>query len=193
VLPGTLKLDGDFTKQTFRAALRRGYPVVHVASHFRFRPGSEAESYLLLGDGGRLALSEVKALPNVFRGVDLLALSACETAVGGGGDGDGTEVEGFHVLAQRQGAKAVLATLWPVDDAGTRALMQEFYRVRRQERGVSKAEALRRAQVRLLRGGGAGGGPSRQISAADGPPAPAPSSHAHPYYWAPFVLVGNWR
>ena len=118
VLPGALKLDAAFTAQAMRAALRQRYPVVHIASHFHFRPGNETASFLLLGDGSHLPLSEIKTWPNVFAGVDLLTLSACETAMGNAA-GDGKEVEGFGVLAQRQGAKAVIATLWPVADAST--------------------------------------------------------------------------
>jgi CHAT domain-containing protein len=91
----------------------------------------------------------VKTWPTVFGGVDLLTLSACNTAAGGA-ERDGKEVEGFGVLAQRQGAKAVVATLWPVEDASTKELMQTFYRLRDTQPGISKAEALRQAQLRLL-------------------------------------------
>jgi CHAT domain-containing protein len=62
--------------------------VVHIASHFRFQPGNEMQSYLLLGDGRHLSLAELKSAGNLFRGVQLLTLSACNT-----GMGDGTEVE----------------------------------------------------------------------------------------------------
>jgi CHAT domain-containing protein/Tfp pilus assembly protein PilF len=151
VLPGAIKLDAAFTAPAMRAALRQRYPVVHIASHFHFRPGNETASFLLLGDGSHLPLSELKTWPNVFAGVDLLTLSACETAMGNAA-GDGKEVEGFGVLAQRQGAKAVIATLWPVADASTKALMQELYRRHETQPGVPKIEALRQAQLALLRG-----------------------------------------
>ncbi len=81
-----------------------------------------------------------------------MTLSACDTATGGAG-ADGREVEGFAVLAQRQGAKAVVASLWPVADASTMMLMHDFYRARGGQAGVPKAEALRQAQLSLLRGG----------------------------------------
>jgi CHAT domain-containing protein len=74
-------------------------------------------------------------------------------------------------MAQRQGAKAVLAGLWPVSDSSTRLLMQNFYRIRNGNVRHSKAEALRRAQLSLMNGG----------------------QYAHPFYWAPFILIGNWR
>jgi len=76
-----------------------------------------------------LSLAQIKTLPNIFSGVDLLTLSACNTATGGTG-ANGKEVEGFGVLAQRQGAKSVIASLWPVADSSTKVLMQEFYRLR---------------------------------------------------------------
>jgi CHAT domain-containing protein len=207
VLPGVIQLDAAFTAQALRAALRQRYPVVHIASHFAFRPGNETASFLLLGDGRPLPLSELKTWPSVFAGVELLTLSACETALGNSA-ADGTEVEGFGVLAQRQGAKAVVATLWPVADASTTVLMQELYRRRETPPGLPKIEALRQAQLALLRGqhpagdvvahetqsilasgaaprgGRERGGPRFRLH----PAAP----YAHPFYWAPFILIGNW-
>ena len=109
VLAGEIKLDDQFTQQSMRQTLLKRYPVVHIASHFRFQPGKDTKSFLLLGDGGHLSLAELKTSANLFGGVQLLTLSACNTGVG-----DGAEVEGFGTLAQRQGAKSVVASLWPV-------------------------------------------------------------------------------
>ncbi len=172
ILHGEIKLDEQFTEASMRATLLKRFPVVHIASHFRFQPGDQSKSFLLLGDGGHLSLAELKTLPNLFSGVQLLTLSACNTGVG-----DGTEVEGFGTLAQRQGAKAVIASLWPVADASTSQLMQEFYRIRETSAGIPKLEALREAQLQLLRG--------------EGQSKPG-ASYAHPFYWAPFFLMGNW-
>src|SRR2546421_2159102 len=191
VLSGRVLMDEEFTDESFREALRQRYPVVHIASHFAFKPGDETDSFLLLGDGSRLPLSKIKTSTNLFGGVELLTLSACDTATGGAGS-DGREVEGFGVLAQRQGAKAVMASLWPVADASTRLLMQEFYRLRGEGDGVTKAEALRRAQVELLRGSDAqsASGERRGLSVAGNATA---TKFSHPYFWAPFILIGNWK
>jgi CHAT domain-containing protein/tetratricopeptide (TPR) repeat protein len=204
VLPGKIELDEAFNVESFKAGLRERFPLVHVASHFQFEPGNETDSYLLLGDGSRLSLAQIKIAQNLFGGVDLLTLSACNTATGGAG-GDGKEVEGFGVLAQRQGAKAVVASLWPVADSSTRLLMEEFYRIRNSQDGMPKAEALRQAQLELLHGDtGTSTGAQRGQNATNttarrglsegslsqlGGKAP----YAHPYFWAPFILIGNWR
>jgi CHAT domain-containing protein len=179
-LHGEIRLDEQFTEASMRATLLKHFTVVHIASHFHFLPGDQSKSFLLLGDGAHLSLAELKTLPNLFSGVQLLTLSACNTGVG-----DGTEVEGFGTLAQRQGAKAVIASLWPVADSSTSRLMQEFYRIRETSPGIPKLEALREAQLELLRG---------TIRPA-GAPGSQPNSNAqysHPFYWAPFFLMGNW-
>jgi CHAT domain-containing protein len=143
VLPGVVKLDEQFTQEVMLAQLRQRPKVVHIASHFQFSPGNETNSALLLGDGTFLSLAQIKSLPNVFGGVELLTLSACNTATGGSG-ANGKEVEGFGVLAQRQGAKAVVASLWPVADRSTKLLMQEFYRSRESQMGMSKIKRCAR-------------------------------------------------
>jgi CHAT domain-containing protein/uncharacterized protein HemY len=198
ILPGTVKLDGDFTRDGFRAELRKHYSVVHVASHFDFVPGTDRNSFLLLGDGGKLTLEEFRNMPQVLQGVELLTLSACDTAVGGE-DADGKEVEGFAVLAQRQGAKAVVATLWAVADESTALLMKEFYRRRMTDPNISKAEALRQAQLALLTGQlrgdvSTGRGPRTTTDGAAAKFVKDPERpFAHPYFWAPFLLMGNWK
>ena len=196
------------TAAAMRTALRQHYPVVHIASHFQFRPGNETASFLLLGDGSRLPLSEIKTWPNVFAGVDVLTLSACDTAMGNA-TADGKEIEGLGVLAQRQGAKAVVATLWPVADASTTMLMQEFYRGRATHAGLPKIEALQQAQLALLHGQKppelamvheprglltpvADHSDSKVPALPHFTPDPR-APYAHPFYWAPFILIGNWK
>jgi CHAT domain-containing protein len=127
---------------------------------------------------------------NLFGGVQLLTLSACNT-----GMGDGVEVEGFGALAQRQGAKAVIASLWPVADESTSRLMQEFYRIRKSSPEITKLEALRRAQLELSRGAAKiapGTEGNRGVRLGKATPSDSEGLYQHPYYWAPFFLMGNW-
>jgi len=175
VLPGEMHFDAAFNASRVRDALDKGYSVLHIASHFVFRPGTEADSFLLLGDGARLTLRDLRDDDYRFRDVDLITLSACETALGGGQDANGIEIEGFGALAQKQGARGVIATLWPVADESTGIFMQQFYRLR-EDKKLSKAEAMRQVQAAFIHG---------SASSAAG-------NYSHPYFWAPFILMGNW-
>ena len=168
-IAGQALFDQEFTAEALRNALTKPYSVIHLASHFQFTPGNESDSFLLLGDGKHLSLRELRESEYRFDHLDLLTLSACETAMFGGREADGREVDGFGALAQRKGAKGVLATLWPIADDSTAQLMQSFYRIRERQ-GLSKAEALRQAQLELLRGSQNKG-------------------YEHPFYWAAFILI----
>jgi CHAT domain-containing protein len=101
-------------------------------------------------------------------------------------------VEGLGALVQRQGARAVIATLWPVADASTGILMQRFYRARQETDGKNKAEALRQAQLLLLRGSADAVEPRRPSLGSGDMPVPRSSRYSHPFFWAPFILMGNW-
>ncbi|QTA82304.1 CHAT domain-containing and and tetratricopeptide repeat-containing protein [Desulfonema limicola] len=206
IVPGVIHMDEAFTKTALTDALDTEYPLLHIASHFVFNPGTEKDSYLVLGDGSRLLLSELreKKTDFDFNSVDLLALSACNTAMGGGKNANGREIEGFGVQAQKQGAKAVLATLWPVADQSTGIFMQNMYRLRRKQK-ITKAEAVQQAQVMFIKGGKTNAGENssdKQQRAKIIPSAPKQEQgrfipnpdapYAHPYYWAPFILMGNW-
>ncbi|MGM9482957.1 tetratricopeptide repeat protein [Roseateles sp. NT4] len=196
---GTTWFDAEFTEVRLNAALALPQPVLHLASHFKLEPGVSQNSFLLLGDGQHWSLD--KARQQSFKGIDLLVLSACETAKPGGWDAEGKEVESFGMLAQLQGANAVLASLWKVADPSTAQLMQGFYRVRQSTAQISKAEALRKVQLAMLGRPVQRGTPtlpSRGASRADSGPQRSGAKSgsevpfAHPYYWAPFVLMGNW-
>ena len=199
VLPGTILLDGQFTEKAMESQLGGQHAVVHIASHFVFKPGSDEESYLLLAGkdegaaGFHLTVADFRNNPNLaLDDTDLLTLSACETGQSGSA-GNGREVDGLGTAAQRKGAKAVISSLWGVNDASTGELMADFYRRWAGGEGkVEKVEALRQAQLDLLLG------KARPHSAATGrgfetASAGASAGFAHPYYWAPFVLMGNWR
>lgn len=200
LIPGKAALDDSFTKESFLAALKQGAPLLHIASHFSFRPGDDNDSFLLLGNGEKLTLAEMKQTPELFRGVELLTLSACNTATQRGDEKFGREVDGFAELAQRLRAGAVMASLWEVSDATTPELMAEFYRLRESGIGMTKAVALQQAQLALLNGAGFGKTLAKPSNRSPELLKDLPKykvdpkrPYAHPYYWAPFVLIGNWR
>ena len=202
VIPGRVSIDASFTESAFEQALQDGYGVVHIATHFQLEPTKAEDSVLLLGDGTLMNVGDIRDIKRAFKGTDLLTLSACNTA-SSSTRGDGKEVESFATIAQDRGARAVIASLWSVNDRSTSAMMQTFYRLR-VGRGVNKAEALRKAQEMLLRGSlvmPSGPDPDRMLVHEDPKPTsihgkftPDPRApFAHPYYWAPFTLVGNYK
>jgi len=179
ILPGKVLLNEAFTLQSLQDTLgQRQHQVLHLATHFKLRPGNESHSFLLLGNGTTLNLSELnKHRRYRFRGIDLLTLSACNTAMGTvKAKADGAEIESFGTIAQTRGAKAVLATLWQVNDTSTSALMQHFYQLREQQK-VSKIKALRQAQLAFIQG---------KITSTT-----SKTPYYHPYHWAAFILMGN--
>lgn len=186
VMPGMVVLDEAFTADALRNGLKEKYPLLHIASHFVLRPGTENDSFLLLGNG-RLNLGDLrKSAAYDFSGVQLLTLSACDTAVG-----DGREIEGFAVVAEVKGAHSIMASLWEVNDRSTSEFMRRFYGELSKNPKLSKAEALQRAQLELLRGDQrAPAGESRGFRV---PAAAGTAKYSHPYYWAPFILMGDWR
>lgn len=189
-VPGTTKVvDKQFNQNTILQM--NDYSVVHLATHAAFVAGQPEQSFILFGDGSRATLRDVGSwrLPNV----DLMVLSACETGLG---DklGDGKEVLGFGYQMQQTGARAAIASLWKVDDGGTQALMDAFYAAL--EKGnITKAEALRQAQIALITGDYKALGQQRgleiQQRISSTLPPTVNSRLSHPYYWAPFILIGN--
>lgn len=168
-VPGELMLNQDFTTAAIQEAIDAvPFPIVHLSTHGIFS-SNEEDTFILTSDD-RL---NVEQLNQVLRGreesgksaIELLVLSACQTATG-----DERAALGLAGVAVRAGARSTLATLWVVDDRGTADLMIKFYEELK-DPNVSKAEALRRAQLWLM--------------AQD-------DRFKRPYYWAPFVLIGNW-
>jgi CHAT domain-containing protein/tetratricopeptide (TPR) repeat protein len=161
-------LNQQFNQATLQAQLQDAdYPYIHLATHGQF--SSDPEQTFLLTWDDRLTIDELRTLllSRTLSGnpIELLTLSACETATG-----DPRAALGLAGLAVRSGARSTLATLWAVNDASTAALMTHFYQ-QLIAVGQSKAESLRQAQIALLRS----------------------ADYQHPYYWAPFVLVGDWQ
>jgi CHAT domain-containing protein len=100
-------------------------------------------------------------------------------------------MDSLGMVMQQRGAAAVLATLWDVNDASTAQLMADFYRRWATTPGIEKVEALRQAQLAMLHN-------TASLHSVTGRGTTVVSStlaatFAHPYYWAPFVLIGNFR
>lgn len=164
IIGGTKLLDRDFTLTNLEKQLgRSNYSIVHLATHGKF--GVDGASTYLLTFDNRITLDE---LENILRRskqpVDLLTLSACQTAAG-----DNRSALGIAGVAIRAGVQSSLATLWFINDADTVPLIEEFYTQLRQP-GITKAQALRVAQLKMI----------------------ANPEFNHPAIWSPLILIGNW-
>ncbi|MGG6294974.1 tetratricopeptide repeat protein [Leptolyngbya sp. AN02str] len=193
--PGTTQLMNDSFSRLRVEPIMDSHTIVHLATHAAFVPGSSADSFILFGNGDRLSLQELnsEAWRGRFNRVELVVLSACETGLGGG-LGTGAEILGFGYLMQQAGAAAAIASLWRVNDGGTQVLMDAFYAALRN--GYTKTEALQRAQIALITSNqsvieGERSATVSIIDARTGQPLSQSNDLAHPYYWAPFILIGN--
>jgi CHAT domain-containing protein len=133
-------------------------------------------------DDGILTALEVAALD--LGGVELATLSACETGLGASAGGEG--LLGLQRAFQTAGARSVVASLWSVRDDAARSLMIDFYD-NLWGKKLSRLEALRQAQLTMLREG-----IKRGLELEAGQPADQ-RRRLPPYYWAAFVLSGDWR
>jgi len=183
IFPGQEFLNKAFNLVTLRENLP-GRLLLHIATHSVFVPGRADQSYMLLGTGEKLVISEIESSLNL-QSLNLVVLSACETALGGPGL-DGKEIAGIGYYFIKGGANTVVASLWRVDDLSTRVLMEEFYK--NLALPLTKAEALRQAQLVLLNGKNIT--PVTQPGENTAPTTQNPSLR-HPYYWAPFILMGS--
>ncbi|MBI4780784.1 MAG: CHAT domain-containing protein [Oscillatoriophycideae cyanobacterium NC_groundwater_1537_Pr4_S-0.65um_50_18] len=166
-IPARVLLDQAFTNQSLQDQIDSiPSSIVHLATHGQF--SSNADDTFILTWDGRINVKQLAQLLRSREGnlspIELLVLSACQTATG-----DRRAALGMAGVAVRSGARSTLASLWSVGDRSTASLMIEFYQELGKP-GVTKSEALRRAQVALLH----------------------QDSYTSPYYWAPFVLLGNW-
>jgi CHAT domain-containing protein len=166
LIKGKKIADEDFTQETFEAALRN-YQLIHFTSHFVLQAGDNSKSFLLLGGGKNRKYTMQDFSSQRLDNVEIIIMSACDTA---NFSASGAEFESFATMAQKQGAKAILGTLWSVADISTSKFMREFYWFY-QIKKTDKAEAIRRAQLSVARD----------------------KNFAHPFFWAPFVLFGNWK
>lgn len=187
----TAYFNPDFSKDSILPNMD-DYPIVHLATHAAFLPGSPLDSFVLLGDGETITLQEVQD-EWFFSNLDLIVLSACQTGLSSLGE-NGEEILGFGYLMQNAGVNAAVASLWTVDDGGTQALMTAFYKGLLAD-DMSKAEALRQAQLTLI------GSEVGTLTSSRGGLAPVAQGNeseaqtwnrlGHPYYWSPFILIGN--
>lgn len=173
--PTTVKLNEAFTSKQFEEVLRTSQaPIVHLATHGQF--SSNRDQTFLLASAGEGTQGEVISIDQLAEAlgagggirttpIELLVLSACETATG-----DDRAPLGLAGIALKSGARSTVASLWKVNDNATSVLMRRFYK-EIATRQVSKAGALQRAQREIL---------------------DDPQFRRHPYFWAPFILVGNW-
>ncbi len=163
----TQLLNQNFTEQSLEQQIKTtDFNVIHMATHGQF--SSRAEETFVLAADGPINVTQFDTLlrqQDPTKTIELLVLSACQTAAG-----DNRATLGLAGAAVRAGARSTLASLWNVGDRSTAILMGEFYRELAQAK-VTKAEALRRAQVTLLK---------------------KYPNYNRPNYWAPYVLIGNW-
>lgn len=196
IYAGSKFLNRDFNEQTLRNNLF-GHRILHIATHAVFVPGHQDQSYLLLGTGERLKIADIQNLQDLGE-LQLVILSACETALGEA-DQEGVEIPGIAFNFLNGGADTVIASLWSVSDRSTSNLMQQFYRTLASgtvERPITRAQALQQAQLSLLHDGEDAEGADRGVvgvrpNPSVGVPETSESDFSHPYYWAPFILIGN--
>lgn len=168
----TTLLNSQFTKRALKQRITsNNSPIVHLATHAQF--GSKAKDTFILAWDGQINISELDDLlrDDTFtreNAIELLVLSACETA-----SGDSRATLGLAGVAVQAGARSTLATLWSVADRSTAQLMTEFYRQLAETNvtRANKAETLRQAQLALIK--------DKRFS--------------DPHFWAPFILIGNWQ
>jgi CHAT domain-containing protein len=166
---GTELMNREFVKPNVQKEFSQenNYSIVHIASHGHF--DSDAKKTFVLTFDSKLTLDELEALirPAQLRDkpVELLTLSACQTAAG-----DDRAALGLAGVAIKAGARSAFATLWFVNDQSSASLVSDFYTQLRDHPDISKAKALQTAQVKLL----------------------SDQRYAHPCYWAPYLIIGNW-
>ena len=159
-------LNRQFTKTRLKEELERNsYSVLHIATHGQFSSEPE-QTFLVTGARQKLTITDldrlIRSTPEGAENIELLSLTACQTAVG-----DDRAALGLAGVALQAGIKSALASLWFINDNKTPEIIERFY-TSLQNPEVSKAEALQQAQIALIEQG------------------------EHPAVWSPFILIGNW-
>jgi CHAT domain-containing protein len=209
LFPGKILLNENFTFTNLSTNLAN-YRILHIATHGQFLPNAPQDSYLLMGKAEKLMIPTINKLTALSK-IHLVVLSACETALSGA-DKQGLELAslGYYFMvtpgqpggsatsqsAKPDRAKAIVASLWAVSDDGTQKLMTAFYN-KLTEKSITKSEALRQAQLAMITNNQALLTPKRgAIDWGTGQPPTSKTLQTnsnHPYYWAPFILIGNGR
>ncbi|HEY9652725.1 MAG TPA: CHAT domain-containing protein [Coleofasciculaceae cyanobacterium] len=182
-------LNREFTLTNLQSQRRQQpFRIIHLATHATFQPGVPNNSYIQFWDT-KLTLDKIGQLRWNDPPVELLVLSACKTAFGD------RDVElGFAGLAVQANVKSAIASLWNVSDLGTLGLMTEFYRTLKH--APTKAEALRQAQLAMIKGqvrleAGQLHSSRETIPLPRNTPEVGNQDLSHPYYWASFTVVGS--
>jgi CHAT domain-containing protein/tetratricopeptide (TPR) repeat protein len=195
-----------FTFSTLQESLKKSpFRVLHIATHGKFNPDLSDQSYLRLGDGNPLNVPKIRELKDLGN-IHLVVLSACETGLGqderktvdqktGIETKTGVEIPALSFsFMEGKRAKAVISSLWAVNDCSTAQLMREFYENAAKIQKFTKAEALQQAQLKMIRTSSKEGCANRS-SVVITPPGGSNSSLVrdlrHPFYWSPFILIGN--
>ncbi|MDJ0520281.1 MAG: CHAT domain-containing protein, partial [Trichodesmium sp. MO_231.B1] len=189
---GSQFLNQEFTRNNLVTERKKyPYPIIHLATHAEFLTGQASNSYIQLWGLEQIKLDQIRELGWNDPPVELLVLSACRTAFG-----DRNAELGFAGFAVAAGVKSALASIWYVSDQGTLGLMTEFYS--HLNNAKIKAEALRQAQLAMLRGEVVIVDGELRVSGARGAVV-LPSAlgkfgnqnFSHPYYWAGFSMIGS--
>lgn len=179
-------------------ALSGNYNIIHFASHGELNPDAPLFSSIRLAkdkdEDGRLEVNEIFNLN--LKNTSLVTLSACETAIGKLTNGD--ELVGLTRGFIYAGTPSIVASLWNVYDQSTSELMNLFYK---NLKSHPKSESLRMAQLEMIRGKtgkgivrGVGGITSSKVSKPEKEPESVTTvDGSHPYFWAPFILIGDWK
>jgi CHAT domain-containing protein len=194
-------IETDFSSDRLRDNAGQ-YNILHLATHGYFELGQPENSFLLFSqpDSQGKNYATITDIRNwKLRGIDLVTLSACQTAVAPEQLDTKLGILGISHEFERAGAKSTIASLWRVNDRSTALLMQAFYQNLSQ--GKTKAEALKNAQTTLLHlntddtATQAHTQLNRSLSIKPTTPLPITTKentgYSHPYYWAPFILIGN--